>query len=132
MESSVQARRVRFSSAHFYKQEKFSDAENRATFGACYTPYGHGHNYVLEVLVNGSAPAGDLDRVLREVVAELDHHHLNFDVAAFRERGGAVPTTENIALYLRARLIERWQGTRLRLQRVRLYETDDLWVEVEG
>lgn len=125
---AITARRVRFSSAHFYKQEKFSDDENRTTFGACYTTYGHGHNYVLEVFIEGVVDA--LDSALFAVVSELDHRHLNFDVPAFAPSGGRVPTTENIALYLRDRLLERLGTGDGRLQRLRLYETDDLWVEV--
>lgn len=131
------ARRILFSSAHFYRQESFSDDENRRVFGACYTPYGHGHNYVVEAYIEGQFDEqsrlvmnlNDLDRILKAAVAPLDHHHLNFDVPEFKTQ---VPTSENIALYLRARIRKELQdqSSSLRLRRLKLYETDDLWVEV--
>lgn len=71
----------------------------------------------------------DVDRILFEVVDPLDHHHLNFDLAAFRDR---VPTTENIALYLWGQVLARVQGFPfVKLAKLRLYETDDLWVEIQ-
>jgi 6-pyruvoyltetrahydropterin/6-carboxytetrahydropterin synthase len=155
------ARRRLFSTAHFYAQRLFSEEDNRRHFGACFTPYGHGHNYVLEAFVEGPilAETGlvlnltDLDRVLASVVAPLDHHHVNFDVPEFRLAGdGAsikgplvedrsvtepspnlVPTTENLLLYCRTRLLSelRRLSPALTLKRLRLFETDDLWVELD-
>ena len=105
------ARRRAFSSAHFYHQEKFSEEENRDVFGRCFTPNGHGHNYVLEVFVAGPIDPetrlvvnlGDLDGILFRVTDPLDHHHLNFDIPEFAT---TVPTTENIAHYLRDKFIK--------------------------
>jgi 6-pyruvoyltetrahydropterin/6-carboxytetrahydropterin synthase len=136
-ERSLIARRMLFSCAHFYKQDRFSDAENARVFGQCYTPYGHGHNYVLEVFVDGPIDPttrlvmnlAELDDCMKLVTAPLDHRHLNFDVAEFSQ---TIPTTENIALYLRQKLLGWIQShaPNLNLTRLRLYETDDLWVEV--
>ena len=137
MERSLVARRLMFSSAHFYSQEKFSDEKNRETFGLCYTPHGHGHNYVVEAFLDGPIdPAtklvvnlADLDRILRDATQPLEHKHLNLDVPEFKS---LVPTTENIALYLRKRVLAALPvlGPKLRLNRLRLYETDSIWVEV--
>jgi len=141
-DNALVARRRLFSSAHFYKQCQFTDEENRRTFGACYTPFGHGHNYVLEIFIEGPIDPESrrviqpsaLDGLLEAVTAPLDHHHLNFDLAPFKGDEGLVPTTENIALYLRAEVLKGLgaMSPALRLKRLRLFETDDLWVELEG
>jgi len=132
-----------FSSAHLYKQKRFSHEENQRVFGLCYTEHGHGHNYVVEAFVSGPIDPNTklvvnlnhLDRILDSATRPLEHHHLNFDVPEFLD---LVPTTENIALYLRNRikaelasLNSKLQG-QLELQRLRLFETEDLWVEVWG
>jgi 6-pyruvoyltetrahydropterin/6-carboxytetrahydropterin synthase len=141
MERSLIARRLMFSAAHFYRQESFSDEKNRETFGLCYTPHGHGHNYVIEAFIDGPIDPDtklvvnltDLDRVLREATEPLEHRHLNFDVPEFKNSSaGKIPTSENIALYLRDRIIKALPSLapNLKLNRLRLYETDALWVEV--
>ncbi len=118
-------------------QKAFTDEHNREVFGACYDPYGHGHDYVLEAFLEGEIDPHDkwvsdlakVDLMLREVCKHLDHHHLNFSVPYFRNR---VPTTENLANYL-YRLLQTEVKMRMpetKLQRVRLFETDDIWVEV--
>ena len=131
------ARRRTFSSAHFYHQPQFSQEKNLEIFGRCFTPHGHGHNYVLEVFIAGPIDPEtrlivnltELDQVLLKVVDPLDHRHLNFDVPEFSK---LIPTTENIAHYLRSKVIDelKTQHPTLRLQRLRLFETDNLWVEV--
>lgn len=139
----VVARRRMFSSAHLYKQKRFTHEENKRVFGLCYTEHGHGHNYVVEAYIAGPIDPktklvmnlADLDKVLDSATQTLEHHHLNFDVPEFRDR---VPTTENIALYLRDRIQSELKAlnsniqAKLELQRLRLFETDDLWVEVWG
>ena len=131
-----------FSTAHLYQQELLSSSENLAAFGACFTPYGHGHNYRLEVTLLGE-PASftqllierhDFEALLKAAVEPLDHHHVNFDVPEFQAQGAGnptlVPTTENLCLYLVERLRTRLQSRpHLRLQKVRLFEMPDLWAE---
>src|SRR5690606_24987034 len=77
---------VRFNAAHRYHRPEWSEERNRATFGACNNPHGHGHNYRLEVMVGGEpAPVTGfsidlpaLDAILQEeVVNRFDHQHLN-------------------------------------------------------
>jgi 6-pyruvoyltetrahydropterin/6-carboxytetrahydropterin synthase len=130
------SRRITFSSAHRYYQKSFSEEENRKVFGRCYTEYGHGHNYVLEITLGGEIDAKtgmvinlvDVDHILKSVTDPLDHHHLNFDVAEFRE---VVPTTENIAKYC----YEKVAGLLpkgVKLVRARLFEADNLWSDYYG
>lgn len=129
-------RRIRFSAAHRYWRPEWSEARNREVFGACANPHGHGHNYVLEVAVQGPVDAqtgfsvdlGFVDGVLRrEVVTALDHQHLNHAVPHFAE-GRAIPTTENLAAWIWERLEPHFRGE-VRLVGLRLREDEDLWVD---
>jgi 6-pyruvoyltetrahydropterin/6-carboxytetrahydropterin synthase len=93
---------VEFSCAHFYRQAKWDEKKNREVFGKCFTPYGHGHDYVLkaEFLQEELAPE-QAREALRKLREELDHQHLNFVFEEFHEK---VPTTENLILFCRDRL----------------------------
>ena len=119
-------RRYSFAAAHRLHSPRLGEEENWRTYGKCNNPYGHGHNYVVEVTVSGPVEAstgmvadlGELDRyVEREVLETFDHKYLNEEVAAFRDR---VPTTENICIEIYNRL-QAFPGARL--ERVRLEET---------
>jgi len=101
-------------------------------------PGGHGHNYVLEVTLEGepdpvSGMVFDLkllkDVIRREVIDPFDHRFLNHEVPPFDR---VVPTTENVAREIWRRLEPRLGENRSRLHSVRLYETDDLYVECFG
>jgi 6-pyruvoyltetrahydropterin/6-carboxytetrahydropterin synthase len=131
-------RTVRFAAAHRYFRPEWDEARNRDVFGPCANPHGHGHNYVLEVTVAGEpdpmtgfvVDLQALDAVLREeVIVPLDHQHLCHAVSEFAE-GRAVPTTENIVLYLWRRVAPRITGARL--VRLRLREDVDLWADCYG
>lgn len=131
-------RTVRFSAAHRYFRPEWTEERNRKVFGACANPHGHGHNYLLEVMVGGwpdpetgfSVDLSELDELLRvEVRERLDHRHLNHDVAAFGD-GGKIPTTENLLIYLWERLAPRVSGARL--VRLRLREDVDLFADYYG
>ena len=132
-------RRVRFSAAHRYHRPEWSEEHNRAVFGPCANPHGHGHDYVLEVTVEGevdgdtgfSVDLGAVDAVLRaEVVDRLDHQHLNFVVPEFAP-GGRIPTSENILLLLWDR-IRPAMPDGARLLRLRLHENPDFYVDYAG
>lgn len=138
MPEMLLTRRVRFSAAHRYDRPEWTPERNRATFGPCNNPHGHGHDYVLEATVAGevdpetgfSADLPALDAALREAVLEpLDHQHLNFAVPAFAP-GGLVPTSENLLLWIWPRLRERLAPARL--VRLRLHENPDFYVEYAG
>jgi 6-pyruvoyltetrahydropterin/6-carboxytetrahydropterin synthase len=130
------SRKVYFASAHRYFQREFSHEENQKVFGACYTDHGHGHNYVLEAFFEGpiNPQTGllvnlvDVDKILKGVIAPLDHHHLNFDVPYFKD---VIPTTENIARYCFDKVLEGSKGLPARLYKVRLFENEDLWVDYQ-
>jgi 6-pyruvoyltetrahydropterin/6-carboxytetrahydropterin synthase len=130
-------RRYRFSSLHRLLAPHLSEEANRALYGKCANPHGHGHDYVLEVSVSGPVdPASGrvadtraLDRVVKEQVLEaFDHQDLNAAMAA-------VPTTENLALDIRGRLRRSWSsafpGEWPRLGGVRVNETPRNIIEIK-
>ncbi len=115
-----------FSASHRLHNEAMSDAENRATYGKCNNPYGHGHNYALEVTVSGQVdPAtgmvcnlADLDGFMaREVLERYQLSNLN-DMPEFRDQ---VPTTENLCAEIFN--IVRRGFTPAHLEKVRIEET---------
>lgn len=90
-----------FSASHRLHSQLLSDEENRETFGKCNNPHGHGHNYVLEVMIKGEvhpktgmvANPGSLDEIVQEQVhARFDHKHLNLDTSEFEFLN---PSSEN-------------------------------------
>lgn len=128
-------RRYRFAASHRLHSAQLSEEENCRVFGKCNNPYGHGHNYVVEVGFSGDidpatgmiANLVDLDAfVERQVLEEFDHRSLNEDVAAFREK---VPTTENLCIEIFRRLKD-FPGAKL--ERVRIQETDNNSFEFAG
>jgi len=129
-------RRATFSASHRLYNPKLSDRENEEIFDKCANIHGHGHNYVLEVTVAGepSAKTGyvidtkKLKEIMsREIIAKVDHKHLNVDVEFLR---GVIPTAENIALAFWA--ILEPAITEGRLYRIRLHETENNVVEILG
>jgi len=121
-------RRYRFAASHRLHSPALSEEENREVYGKCANPYGHGHNYVLDVTVEGPvddngqvADRMSLDRLIRErVLVRMEHRNLNQDLPEF---ASAVPTTENLAAAIRAMLLEHWT-LRPRLAHLRISETD--------
>jgi 6-pyruvoyltetrahydropterin/6-carboxytetrahydropterin synthase len=129
-------RRVHFSAGHRLHNPDLSDDENRETYGLCNNPTGHGHNYDLEVTVEGEVNPEtgyvmDLKRLKllleREVLADVDHANLNLDVDWL---SGVIPTTENLAVAIWGRLEGGLPG--VTLVAVRLWETDRNSVEYRG
>lgn len=129
-------RRYRFSASHRLDTPALSPEENRKLYGKCNNPYGHGHNYVLDVTVEGRVDATGqvvdrevLDRLVQEqVLRQVDHKDLNTDVPAF---AGSVPTTENLASIIEGLLRRRWELP-ARLARIRISETDRNIFELEA
>lgn len=119
-----------FSSAHFYSQTQWSQEKNKQAFGRCYTPNGHGHNYVLEAAFITTEQSLLTDRkhyqeTLNKLTNRLDHEHLNFVIPEFKNNN---PTTENIALYFLDKLKET--VSEKNISYIKLYETDNLWTEI--
>ena len=125
-------RRAQFSACHRYWLPELSEAENNQRFGLCTTAPGHGHNYVVFVSI-----AGELDEygmvqnlsqvkqvISREITSQLDFSYLN---DAWPEFQHTLPTTENIARVIWQRL-----AAHLRLVRVQLIETPELWADYQG
>jgi len=127
-------RRYRFSASHRLHSPLLSEAENDGVYGKCNNPYGHGHDYTLELTIGGDLdpatgllmPLMDLDRFVSEKILRLfSHRNINVDVPDFAD---LVPTTENVARVI-ARIVERhwaeWFGNlQIRVARVHLQETD--------
>ena len=119
-------RRYIFSASHRLHNDELSDSENLATYGKCNNPYGHGHNYALEVTVSGQVNPQtgmvcnlvELDEVVRrEVLERFDHENLNMR----QEFAATVPTTENLSEVIFNILQQSF--TAAHLERVRLEET---------
>ncbi|MDH5590051.1 MAG: 6-carboxytetrahydropterin synthase [Gemmatimonadota bacterium] len=130
-------RRVHFSAAHRLFHPDWSDERNRDVFGDCSNPHWHGHNYELEVTVEGPVhpetgfvlDLKELRELLEErVLREVDHRNLNLEVPWL---SGVVPTTENLVVAIWNRMEDSLpQG--VRLSRMVLHETPRNSVEYTG
>lgn len=134
------ARRYRFSASHRLHSPLLGDEENCALYGKCNNPYGHGHDYLFEVIVNGEAdvvtglvvPAPALDALVRRtVLGDYEHRYMNAEIAVFAE---VVPTTENVTKDIHRRLAEAWPASfgAAQLEGVRMWETKRNIVETGG
>ena len=126
-------RRYEFVASHRLHSVELTDQENRELYGKCNNPYGHGHNYVVEVTVRGpldekTARAVDterLDELVRgHVLIPFDHRNLNAEIEAFAR---VVPTSENLGYEICRRLKRNWKevfpGEWPKLERIRIRET---------
>ena len=126
-------RRYEFAASHRLHAPQLSEGENRRLYGKCNHPYGHGHNYVVEVSARGPLDAATgraVDTVLldglvaRQVLGPFGHRNLNADVNSFAR---VVPTSENLAVEICRRLKDNWgevfPGEWPRLEKVRIAET---------
>ncbi len=125
-----------FCASHRLHNSDFSDAKNKATFGLCNNPNGHGHNYVMEVTLSGevSLETGmvfDLKAlkklVQEEIIDKVDHKNLNVDVDFL---SGTIPTAENLAIKFWEVLEPKIQTGRL--HEVKLYESERNFVVYRG
>jgi 6-pyruvoyltetrahydropterin/6-carboxytetrahydropterin synthase len=128
-------RRYRFAASHRLHSAALSTAENERIYGKCNSPYGHGHNYAVEVTISGPvnpdtgmiANLRDLDPfVQREVIEAFDYRYLNEDVPEFQS---VVPTTENVCREIYRRLTG---FPAAKLERVRIEETSKNSFEYSG
>ncbi len=131
-------RRVEFSASHVCRHPDLSDEENEALYGPAARVHGHGHNFVVEVTLEGepdpvTGMVFDLRRLKEvlnaEVVQPFDHRFLNLEVPPFDR---IVPTPENLAVEIWRRVAPRLAGEPARLHSVRVYETEDLHVDYFG
>ena len=128
-------RRYHFAASHRLHSAGLSEVENNRVFGKCNNPYGHGHNYILEVLFSGAvdpatgmiANLAELDAYVNERVIEpFDHCSLQDDVPVFRE---LVPTTENLCTEIFKRLKS---FPAAKLEAVRVEETSNNSFQYQG
>jgi 6-pyruvoyltetrahydropterin/6-carboxytetrahydropterin synthase len=131
-------RKAEFSASHVCANPSWTEERNYTVYGIEANPNGHGHNYVLEVTIEGEPDQvtgmvfdlRELKEILnQEVVDPMDHRFLNREVEPF---GHVVPTTENVAIEIWRRLAARISRDDVKLHNVRLYETGDLYVDYGG
>ena len=131
------SKKMEFSASHVCRSPQLTDAENDRVYGLAANPLGHGHNYVVEVAIEGEPDPVtgmilDLKRlkeILEDRVLEVyDHRMLNSEVEPFAR---VVPTVENIAVDIWNRL-DPYIGGRARLHSIRVHETSELSVEYRG
>lgn len=129
------SRRYSFSASHRLFSNDLSEERNREIYGKCANPYGHGHNYEVEVTVAGETDPvtgrvvilSDLDTLVeQEILEPFRYKNLNQEIEAFRN---AVPTTENLVFEVDRRLRQAWAQVftppvAVRLERVRIWETE--------
>ena len=126
-------RRYRFSASHRLHAPELSAADNERLYGKCNNPFGHGHDYELEVTASGEIddrtgrilPLADLDQLVEDKILRLfSHRNINLDVPQFER---LVPTTENIVVVIADLLERNWTAylgqTSARLSRVHVQET---------
>ena len=130
-------RRVSFSAGHAYWKPNLSADENRALFGQWASPWGHGHNYIVEATVAGELDETtgmvvnivDVDKVLKQyVVAPIADKHLTYEVPHFAD---TPPTLENIARYVADRFTGNFHDPAAKLVRVIVWETPNLWTTLD-
>ena len=129
-------RRETFSASHRLNNDNISKEENKRIYGKCNNNYGHGHNYILEVVIAGEIDASTgylidiklLKNIIKEyIIDKVDHHHLNFDVEFMKD---IIPTTENFAVAIWNELTDKIPSGKL--YSIKLYETENNYVKYKG
>ena len=131
-------RRAEFSASHRCYNPNLTEEQNLELYGERALSHGHGHNYILDVTLEGepdpvTGMVIDLKLVKNiindNVVEVMDHRYLNYEVPPFDR---VVPTAENVAREIWSRLSPHLSTGSTRLVSIRLYETGDLYVEYSG
>ena len=131
-------RRETFNAAHKVWQPNWSEEKNNEVFGRCANPNWHGHNYDLYVTVKGipNPETGfvidlkKMSKLIKEHICEkFDHKNLNLDVPVF---AGMMVSTENIAIVTWNILFHLIQELGAELHCIKLYETENNFVEYFG
>lgn len=130
-------RRLHFSAAHKLGLAQWSQEKNEQVFGLCASPNWHGHNYEIDVTVEGEIDPEtgfvyDLKHlrevVEEQVIADVDHRNLNLDVPWLQDTN---PTSENVVVAIWQR-IAGLLPERVKLVRLILWETPRNYVEYDG
>lgn len=123
-------RRYLFSASHRLHLPSLSAEENQELFGKCANPFGHGHNFGVEVTVKGPLDSrfgrvvniAALDQIVDSAIIQpMNRRDLNQDIPEFSK--GLVPTTENLIEVMLKRLRSVWPSNFPELERIRIYET---------
>jgi 6-pyruvoyltetrahydropterin/6-carboxytetrahydropterin synthase len=131
-------RRERFNAAHRLFKPEYSDEHNLEVFGKCSNPNWHGHNYTLFVTVKGDVNPDtgflvnlkDLSAIIdQQVIEKLDHRNINLEVDFMT---GKLASTENLAIGIWQELAEPISLIGASLHSVKLYETENNFVEYLG
>jgi 6-pyruvoyltetrahydropterin/6-carboxytetrahydropterin synthase len=131
-------RKASFNAAHKLSRPDWSLDKNREVFGKCSNPNWHGHNYQLYVTVKGEVnpETGFLvdlkwlkDITNTFVVDKIDHMNLNLDVD-FME--GKLASTENLVIAIWDILHPHIDAVGAALHSVKIYETENNFVEYFG
>lgn len=128
------SQKFEFSASHRLHNPTLTDDENRAAFGKCNNPHGHGHNYALQVTLAGQPDENgvlinvpDFERIVSETVIDrFDHRNLNVEVPEFRDLN---PSVENIAMVIYRLLEPKLQSAGASLASVTVWETPKTWSE---
>jgi 6-pyruvoyltetrahydropterin/6-carboxytetrahydropterin synthase len=135
MPTAYFGRRYMLSASHRLHADSLSEEQNRSAYGKCNNPHGHGHNYVVEVMVGGEVDAdtgmvvnmATLDEAVQTaIVQRFDHANLNFDPLFVNH----VPTTENLTKAVFDVLKDALPAGRLEC--VRIEETENNFFEFRG
>jgi len=135
MKTACFGRRYPFCASHRLHTSQLSEEQNRAAYGKCNNPHGHGHNYIVEVVLRGGVSVETgmvvnmsvIDTAVSGLVLErFDHNNLNLD-PLFVNR---VPTTENLCITIFELLDGAVEG--VVLDRVRVEETENNFFEYAG
>ncbi len=131
-------RRERFNAAHKLFREEWTQEQNTAVFGKCANPNWHGHNYELFVTVKGEinpqtgfvVDLKDLrDIINKEVINKIDHSNINLDVDFMK---GKLASTEVLAVEIWNQLLPHIEKDGVKLHAIKLYETENNFVEYFG
>ena len=128
------SQKFEFSASHRLHNPGVPEEQNRATYGKCNNPHGHGHNYELQVTLAGQPDASgtivnipDFEKtVAHTIVDRFDHKNLNAELPEFRD---LIPTVENIAMVIYRLLKPRFATNNTKLAAVTVWETPKTWCE---
>jgi 6-pyruvoyltetrahydropterin/6-carboxytetrahydropterin synthase len=128
------SQKFEFSASHRLHNPKLSDEQNRSTYGKCNNPFGHGHNYEVQVTVRGHANSSGLivnvpafERIVQQhAIEKLDHKNLNVEVPEFKD---LIPSVENISKVIFGMLKGQIAQLGTQLASVTVWETPKTWCE---
>ena len=135
MQEIIIARKAYFTAGVVFRPSSMTLDQARSYYGVySQSEHGFGHNYILEAFFQGSIDPrtglvvnlSDIDPVLKAVIRPLDHQNLSYSVSEFKDKA---PTLERLAQFCFEKILEKGQGLRAKLIRVRLYQGENCWAD---